>query len=104
MMKKSIGLIGMLLLLAVTPFYAFAGESGAQREIKGIVQSMPSKKVGVWKINGVQVKVTPQTKIDEKECLLKIGVMAEAEGIFQGKILLASELECESPEEKKAHD
>lgn len=89
-----------LVFMAVTtlPLVAFAASSSHEQEIKGIVQAMPAKKMGVWKIQGKSVKVTPQTYIDEHECALKVGSLAEAEGRYVNQVLVATEVECDLPD------
>lgn len=102
-MKKKTSLAISLAVLVSIPLFAFAAEKSHQ-EVKGIIQSMPAKNIGSWKIDGKEVKVSAQTQIDEKECKLKVGGMAEAEGHFQGKILVATKIECEAPEGSEEHE
>ncbi len=102
-MKKNISIAISLAVLVSIPLFAFAAEKSHQ-EVKGIIQSMPAKNIGNWKIDGKTVKVSAQTQIDEKECKLKVGGRAEAEGHFQGQILIAREIECEGPEENEDED
>ncbi len=99
---KKIGIAALVVAMLSVPLYAVAESKveHSEHEIKGIVQSMPVNKVGMWTINGKQVKVTAKTKIDEEECALKKGGMAEAEGKWQGKVLIASELECEDEKDE----
>lgn len=89
-----------LVFMAVTtlPVMAFAASSSHEQEVEGIVQTMPAKKIGVWKIQGKAVKVTPQTYLDEHECSLKVGAFAEAEGHYVNQILVATKVECDLPD------
>lgn len=115
--QKKARLALLCVALMALPVYALAGDgepmvqhakvqqATAQHakqevEIKGVVQSLPAKKMGLWTIQGTAVKVTPQTRIDEEECVLKKGGLAEAEGTFLAKVLVARKLECEGPEDK----
>ena len=102
--KNKVALVGALLAGLALPMLAFAGEKHHEQEVKGTVQVMPAKKIGLWKIQGQQVKVTAQTRIDEKECALKVGGQAEAEGTFSGRLLGATKIECEMPDNKDKED
>ncbi len=68
----------------------------AQQKFYGTVQSMPEEGyVGLWKIDGKEVNVTKDTKIEEKHGKLTVGAYVEVEGVtFEGKFI-ASELETE---------
>lgn len=102
--KKKVALASLLLAALSLPMLALAGEKSHEQEVKGVVQVMPAKKMGLWKIQGQQVKVTVNTRIDEKECALKVGGHAEAEGTFSGKLLVAAKIECEIPDDKDLKD
>lgn len=102
--KNKVALASVLFAGLALPMLAFAGEKHHEQEVKGVVQVMPAKKIGLWKIQGQQVKVTASTRIDEKECALKVGQQAEAEGAFSGKLLVATKIECEMPDDKDKKD
>lgn len=88
----------VFMVVTLLPLMAFAASSSPEQEIEGIVQTLPAKKIGIWKIQGKAVKVTPQTHLDEHECALKVGAFVEAEGHLVNQILVATEVECDIPD------
>jgi hypothetical protein len=65
-------------------------------ELKGTLttQAAPG---GIWKIGNMAFKVNAQTRLDQKECPLQVNAYAEMDGYYQGKQLVATQVECERP-------
>lgn len=61
------------LLLGVAPI-AFA-----DHDFYGIVEVVPSSRIGTWVVGGRSIEVTEQTEFDEDNGRLEVGVCAEVE-------------------------
>lgn len=66
-------------------------------EVEGIIQYIPSRPDGIWRVGGYHVITTPTTEFDQDECSIAPGAFAEVEGFFHGAVLVASEIDCEDP-------
>lgn len=84
--------MAMGLFMAISAISAVAspderheGRKGAETErhdskIYGTIKSMPDGKIGVWNVNGREVKVTKNTLIKEKYGRVEVGAYVEVEG------------------------
>ncbi len=88
------GLMAAVLLPASALWLASA--QADQPEVKGMIQTLPAGRKGVWKIGGRQLSIDANTRFKEKHCALKVGALAEAEYRQQGQTLIATEIECET--------
>ncbi len=62
----------------------------------GIIESMPTGRVGIWNISGRNVEVTAYTVVDEHKGIAQVGAPIEVKGIVQPDgTILASEIEVE---------
>lgn len=73
-------------------------EGSQYSEFLGKIESLPSTVdlVGDWQINGMIIKVTSQTSIDQHEGKAVVGVLVEVKGFQQNNIITASEIEVKS--------
>lgn len=89
-------------MAAEQPSHKLAQASGQkvaaqhQQKIKGIFESIPANRTGVWKIGGHLI--TAQTQFDDDECPIKVEGMGEARGAYQGQTFIATKIECEEAE------
>lgn len=93
--------IPILGFLAVVPLVSGWAEEKNEREVQGLVESIPVRRQGVWKIGGRHLMATAATQLKEKHCQLKVGALAEAEYKHEGKTLLAKEIKCQTEIEIK---
>ncbi len=65
-------------------------------EFRGVIESMPTGRVGTWVISGRNVQVTMYTWVDEHKGMAQVGAAVEVEGIMQADgSVLASKVEVE---------
>lgn len=76
---------------------SWSADKAEEVEVEGIIQSIPSRPDGIWRIGGYHVITTPSTEFDQDECMITRGAFVEVEGFFHGAVLVASEIDCEDP-------
>ncbi|NOX63920.1 MAG: hypothetical protein GXP42_18545 [Chloroflexi bacterium] len=86
------------LILALTPVATIqADDDDGESKVYGVVQSMPSGGlVGDWVIGGQQVRTTASTRFKQEHGSFRVGGYVEAEGYWQGGVLIATELETKN--------
>ena len=96
-MRKAVVLVSLLAFLL-----AGLGPAYAQREFRGVVESMPADGyVGIWTISGKAVEVTPQTEVKLKRGPLNIGSRVKVHGFPQDGGYIAQEIEAEKRRGRK---
>ena len=66
---------------------------GYRSKFYGTVEEMPTGYTGTWIVNGRQVEVTPQTKIEQEYGRAAVGSYVEIKGRSDGQLFTAYELE-----------
>ena len=107
---KQISIILMLVLVLAS----FAGPAAADRDngherhdeyagkFYGAVESMPEQGLeGIWIVNGREVLVTGQTKIEEEHGKLAAGAYVKVEGNYEGNTFTAYEIEVKGDKESR---
>jgi hypothetical protein len=116
-MKPLMTIVAMGLSMAVATGTAFASgdehhdsrsrehAERAESKIYGTVKSLPGGLIGIWHVNGREVKVTQNTLIREKHGKAAVGAYVEAEGSLDGNVLNATRIEVkrDSRESRKLH-
>lgn len=96
------GLAGILAITAGTVFgsdyekgkgHEYEHRSGYEHEMYGTVEKLPDGMVGAWTINGKQVDVTNETRIEEEYGKARVGAYVEVKGKKDGKSFKAYKIE-----------
>jgi len=76
-------------------------DDGYRSKFYGTVEKMPTDHVGTWIINGRQVEVTNNTKIEQEYGKVLVGSYVEIKGRSDGKTFHAYELEVKRGDKYK---
>ncbi len=66
---------------------------GYESKLYGTVERIPKGIVGTWIVNGREILITKNTKIEEEYGKAEVGAYVEIEGYYPGKNFIAHEIE-----------
>ncbi|NOZ05885.1 MAG: hypothetical protein GXP41_05975 [Chloroflexi bacterium] len=87
-MKKRLGFVNIGLLLALVaslwlPFAGLASADHGEQELRGVVQTIPAGRIGMWVVSNQNVQVTTATRIKEEHGAITVGTQVKVKGYAQ---------------------
>ena len=73
--------------------YETHGYGRVESKLYGIVQKIPTDRVGIWTVNSREIQVTRETRITEEYGRVVAGAFVEVEGSNTGKVFSANKIE-----------
>lgn len=91
----------VLIIFIASAFPAFSGEYAGdayaayqyKSKIYGVVEQIVPGTKGRWIVDGREVIVTPDTRIEEKHGKAAVGAFVEVKGVFSGREFIAKKIE-----------
>ena len=65
----------------------------SESRIYGAIETLPQDRVGAWVVNGREIVVTKDTRIEEKHGKAEAGAFVKVEGNTTGRTFIADEVE-----------
>jgi len=86
--KKRLGFVNIGLLLALVaslwlPFAGLASADYGEQELRGVVQTIPAGRIGMWVVSNQNVQVTTATRIKEEHGAITVGTQVKVKGYAQ---------------------
>ncbi len=95
--------VGAVLLLTVATVFSSEYErqegkeykhlGGVESKFYGAVERIPEGTVGTWVVNGREILVTRDTKVEEEYGRAEVSAYVEVEGGYSGRTFIAREIE-----------
>ena len=73
--------------------YESHGYGSVESKFYGVVQKIPSDRIGFWTVNGREIQVNRETRITEEYGKAAAGAFVEVEGSNTGKVFSAKKIE-----------
>ncbi len=99
----SLAVLGITIALAAGPALSSGtegeesnehhGSGRVESKLYGTVEKIPSDRIGSWRVNGREIKVTNETRIKEEYGKAVTGAYVEVEGSNTGKLFTAYKIE-----------